>query len=415
MLQVELSSENPFIRDTQCTCKAGLGHCNHLLGLLYTLAQSLKMEHKSVPPRTSKTSLPQTWHVPSRTLGLKPKPISTVSVSKVKPPNSSTLRVNRTSEGILPNVYCPVPVPLPCGEFEENLRENLKASGSRSHMFKLLTASNQQKKLVTTEFGDLPLGSVLSYQLPQQTVSFEEHPTLPLPPQPCSYATVLNQEEHDFYGGLIITPEDSLHLESGTRDQSSITWHRLRAERITSTSFKRVCSRVKDFEKLAADMTAKQTIQTKAMKRGIQLEPVAAAEYEKLTGNKLFPCGLIINHHAPHLGASPDRKVVDLTADPVHGLLEIKCPNKDSFKNCSYLTNAAGNYTLKKTHEYYYQIVGQMGISGFTWCDFFVKCNSDYHLERIHFNKDEWEELKCKLDFFFFFSCFLPVLCNKRV
>lgn len=167
MLKVELASENPFIRYTHCTCKAGLGHCNHLLGLLYTLAHYLKMEHKSVPPRASKTSLPQTWHVPSRTLGLKPKPISTVSVSKVKPPNSSTHRVNRTSEGILPNVYCPVPVPLPCSEFEENLRENLKASGSRSHMFKLLTASNQQKQLVTTEFGDLPLGSVLSYQLPQ--------------------------------------------------------------------------------------------------------------------------------------------------------------------------------------------------------------------------------------------------------
>lgn len=414
MLQLGLSSENPYIQDTHCTCKAGLGHCNHLLGLLYTLAHYLKMGHKSVPPRTSKTSLPQTWHVPSRTLGLKPKSISTVSVSKLKPPNSSTHKVNRTSVRILPNIYCPVPVPLPCGEFEDNLRENLETSGSRSHMLKLLTASKQQQSLVTTEFGNLPFGSVLSYQLPQQTVSFEEHPTLPLPPQPCSYATVLNQQEHDFYGGLIITPEDSLHLESGTRDQSSITWHRLRAERITSTSFKRVCSRVKDFEKLAADRTAKKSVQTKAMKRGIQLEPVAAAEYEKITGNKLFPCGLIINHHAPHLGASPDRKVVDLTADPVHGLLEIKCPNKDSFKDCSCLTNAAGNYTLKKTHEYYHQIVGQMGISGFTWCDFFVKCKNDYHLERIYFNRDEWEELKCKLDFFFF-NCYLPVLCNKSV
>ncbi|CAM4713285.1 unnamed protein product [Leuciscus chuanchicus] len=78
--------------------------------------------------------------------------------------------------------------------------------------------------------------------LPQQTVSFEEHPTLPLPPQPHSYTTVLNQREHDFYEGLIITPEESLHLESGTRDQSSTTWHRLRAERITSTSFKQKIS-----------------------------------------------------------------------------------------------------------------------------------------------------------------------------
>ncbi len=51
-------------------------------------------------------------------------------------------------------------------------------------MLKIITASKQQQNLVTTEFGNLPFGSVLSYQLPQQTVSFEEHPTLPLPPQP---------------------------------------------------------------------------------------------------------------------------------------------------------------------------------------------------------------------------------------
>jgi len=118
-LQVDLSSESPYIQDTHCTCKAVLGHCNHLLGLLYTLAHYLKMGHKSVPPSTSKTSLPQTWHVPSRTLGLKPKSISRVSVSKVKPPNVNPQRVNRTSAGILPNVYCPVPLPLPCGEFED--------------------------------------------------------------------------------------------------------------------------------------------------------------------------------------------------------------------------------------------------------------------------------------------------------
>jgi len=52
-------------------------------------------------------------------------------------------------------------------------------------------------------------------------------------------------------------------------------------------------------------MTAKQTVQTKEMKRGTQLAPVAAADYEKLTGNKMFPCGLIINHHAPHLHKEP--------------------------------------------------------------------------------------------------------------
>ncbi|CAL8349330.1 unnamed protein product [Boreogadus saida] len=70
---VELSLEQPFIRETQCNCKAGLGQCNHLIGLLYTLAHIAKMGYTSVPPSTSKTSLPQAWHVPSRALGVSPR------------------------------------------------------------------------------------------------------------------------------------------------------------------------------------------------------------------------------------------------------------------------------------------------------------------------------------------------------
>ncbi|CAL8370192.1 unnamed protein product [Gadus morhua 'NCC'] len=49
---VELSLEQPFIRETQCNCKAGLGQCNHLIGLLYTLAHFAKMGYTSVPPTT---------------------------------------------------------------------------------------------------------------------------------------------------------------------------------------------------------------------------------------------------------------------------------------------------------------------------------------------------------------------------
>ncbi|CAL8342318.1 unnamed protein product [Arctogadus glacialis] len=75
-LSVELSLEQPFIRETQCNCKAGLGQCNHLIGLLYTLAHFAKMGYTSVPPTTSKTSLPQAWHVPSRALGVSPRTVS---------------------------------------------------------------------------------------------------------------------------------------------------------------------------------------------------------------------------------------------------------------------------------------------------------------------------------------------------
>ena len=83
------------------------------------------------------------------------------------------------------------------------------------------------------------------------------------------------------------------------------------------------------------------------------------------------------------------------------GLLEIKCPKVKSFIECKYLKEVIGSYRLKHSHSYYYQIIGQMGITGMPWCDFYVYTESDYHLERISFDKDFWAVMKHKLDIFF--------------
>lgn len=412
---MELSLEQPFIRETQCNCKAGFGQCNHLIGLLYTLAHFAKMGYTSVPPTTSKTSLPQAWHVPSRALGVSPRTVSSVSVSKVKPPvtNTPLPKRQRSSEGVMSNLYCPVPLPLPSNAFAESLHQNLSQIESKSQMFKLLEENRKQPAaLVSTDFGDLPKGSVLTYHATQASRANDDL-LFPLPSQPCSFYTVLDDTESCYYGGLVVTQAVAIQLEIETREQShSKTWHKVRANRLTSSSFKRICSRVADYNVLAANLK-KKIVQTKVMKRGLEMEPVAAAEYQDLTGYEIFPCGFVINHHAPHLGASPDRKVIDPSASPMHGLLEIKCPNKRSVRDCKYLhCKADGSLSLKTTHEYYFQVMGQMGITGLKWCDFFVKCSDDHHLERVHFQPKEWENMKCKLDTFFF-SYFLPSLCNK--
>ena len=140
------------------------------------------------------------------------------------------------------------------------------------------------------------------------------------------------------------------------------------------------------------------------MKRGIEQEPVAAAEYTTVTGNPVYACGFVVNPHAPHLGTSPDRKVIEKNGESTnYGLLEIKSPSKNSFTLCPYLSKQEdGSYKLKESHEYYYQIIGQLGITGMTWCDFFVKCVEDHHLERIYFDPAKWVQMKNKLDVFYF-------------
>lgn len=63
----------------------------------------------------------------------------------------------------------------------------------------------------------------------------------------------------------------------------------------------------------------------------------------------------------------------------------MKCSNSDSVTNLFYFTLRNNTYKLKTTHKYYYQIMGQMGITGALWCDLFIRCKDDYHLERINF------------------------------
>ena len=53
-------------------------------------------------------------------------------------------------------------------------------------------------------------------------------------------------------------------------------------------------------EKLATIMQRKNmNICTKAMRRGIELEPAAAAQYSAITGNKVQICGFVVNPDTP--------------------------------------------------------------------------------------------------------------------
>ncbi|KAL1270854.1 hypothetical protein QQF64_029870 [Cirrhinus molitorella] len=277
MVQVDFPSEGSFdVGLSKCNCKAGLGHCNHQIGLLYTLAHYIKMGYKSIPPT-----------------------------------------------------------------------------------YKLLMASKRHPMdKVDSEFGLLPHGSALTYQvvgLP--STSTDHYPPFSLLSQPCNYTTVLSEKESIFYSGMTVTPSDAEALEKETRGHT-----------------------------LATSMQKqKRSVQTQAMKRGLELEPDAAAQYEQA-----------------HL-------LVDSTG--VLGLLEIKCPDVDSVLECKYLSvKEDGVLALKSSHEYHYQMIGQMGITGITWCDFFVKSRNYYHLERIDFDEEKWESIKTKLDLFFF-NCWLPNLC----
>ena len=192
-----MSSESEWVRKTSCACKAGLGCCSHVIGLLYTLAHYKKLELKTVPKTKSKTELPQTWHIPSRELGLNPKPSTVLQINKLKPLQTHTHR-NTSNYGIGPKIYCPIPDNFgqSCDSFANSLLDNLKAtsSGNKCQLVRLLETNKKYIQYVPTEHGNLPHGCALTYQTLHPPVLSEDVPhlpPLPLPTQPCSYSTVL--------------------------------------------------------------------------------------------------------------------------------------------------------------------------------------------------------------------------------
>lgn len=118
----------------------------------------------------------------------------------------------------------------------------------------------------------------------------------------------------------------------------------------------------------------------------------------------ILPCGIVINPWCPWLAASPDRKVYNPTRTNPFGLLEIKCPaSVNSALEVPYLVKDDSNkFQLKDNHIYYFQVLMQLAVTGLTWCDFFVWCESDSALVTINFDSNKWQDIQRKLDTFYF-------------
>lgn len=62
----------------------------------------------------------------------------------------------------------------------------------------------------------------------------------------------------------------------------------------------------------------------------------------------------------------------------------------------------SGKLELKKPHAYYWQIQGQMLITGMDWCDFVVSAEEDILIQRVYRDSDVLDTIKEKVDRFYF-------------
>ena len=207
-----------------------------------------------------------------------------------------------------------------------------------------------------------------------------------------------------------ISTDEAHHIQRATVGQvSNALWLKLHTYTMTSSNFKKIISRKSAYTIAFFDSIFKQSGigHLPAIVHGRANESLAAQLYvDKMTADgrpvAIQKCGLCLHQDYRFLGASPDRVVYDSSIVDHFGLLEIKCPYKaytlhktvseacDEAQFCCALID--GHPWLKKTHAYYYQVQGQMAITGLRWCDFAVWVgHGDLHVERIYFDPEMWE------------------------
>lgn len=263
-------------------------------------------------------------------------------------------------------------------------------------------------ELVPSQFGPVPRGSPLSYQCPPIAADV---PVVNFPPLPmlgyqfgCNFKYVPTHHQSLHLESIKVTHCSASQIEEATRLQSKCTaWGKMRQSRVTASRFREVCHVVGDSSgQSLAVRIIKGTRQTSAMKRGLELEPDILRKYSETASVSVLPCGFIINPEAPHLGASPDGRVHDPSETFQFGLVEVKSTSADNIAQVPFIKLQRGQAKLKETHKYYWQVQGQLAVTGLQWCDFVTDTKSDFTIQRIWRDDAFIASMKDKLDLYYY-------------
>lgn len=239
-------------------------------------------------------------------------------------------------------------------------------------------------------------------------------------------------KQFTFYiSNLQCSEEDCRTIERLTKGQKvADSWTEARTGRLTSSIFGTVCKQRSQSKPdyIIKSVMNYETVETPATRWGKSHELAARRIYQKNIqkvhpGLKVFNSGLVVTPKYPYLGTSPDGSVICcVKCIDKNGLVEIKCPFKHRFNPleeackdptfCCEMSN--GRVQLKRSHSYYYQVQGQLALTGRSWCDFFVWTLKGHSTERIRFDKSFWDQMVQKLNSFYL-KAVIPELFSERI
>lgn len=376
----------------KCDCEAGSsGVCCHIGAVLYAIAQI----------KATCTSNQCGWNVPKNP----PLPLSPKKICDIKIEGNDNMKP-------YPGVHQASHSTNPDG-FLKDLLDGLKTVNPDCVLYKTLHSKSQINNIM---FKFDPIFRVTDTL---NTMDYQ-----------------FTEIVREYFQKLTISVNESKEIEECTRGQSAnANWTTIRSFLLTSSNFGHICKRRLETppDNLVKALRGYVPIppHVKSILHGRKWESEARREYGrhhiKNCGNHLeiTTTGLVVNPKWPYLGTSVDGIVKCHRCGPL--VLEIKCPYgrkgqlwrhmkvEEIAKNSAFCSAIEdGKVNLKKSHLYYYQIMGQMAIHEIFWADFVIWTSKGVHVERIPFDQGFWSNMTIKLENFYK-TGMIPEIISDRV
>eukprot|EP00794_Sanderia_malayensis_P002736 gene2736-3161_t len=382
-----IADKSGSILSAHCNCMAGLGEsCSHVSAVLFYLDYAVRL-------RDSKTVTEKKayWTIPGALKGIEYSEIKDIDFTSPKRLKKQLEKKCMQLEEKELADKCQGPF-VPSGQEMAKLFSEVNNSGTKSSILSIVPPYSKQfiPKALQNIYPKL-LSEL--YDLANLNKNFIE---------------ILNMAKTV---DTKVTPAQVAAVEKETSEQSSSkAWFRFRAGRVTASKLHAVCRTDPSQPSLSLIKSIcypeNNKFWSKQTEWGCKHEKKARDEYVKCQkGNhenfNIQDSGLFISLTEPHIAATPDALVsCDCCG---YGCLEIKCPFcvKDQFifealdpndKSKICLAKIDGEVKLIRTHPYFYQIQAQLFCTNRKYGDFFNWMEKDWHLERITFDGQFFNE-----------------------
>ena len=399
--------KNGNVLAAKCTCVAGKGAaCSHCAALMFYLEHLKRQGMASIPSDKTVTDQLQQWHVPSKR-SIQPQPVKDIQFNKREYGKNVKAGTSSQKKAYDPRHTCDRTLDR---EQMDTLVSRIVAACPASGIkhFWVDRADFVEGAMPESLSASQSLEPLIIYQaskpscLPDTVVDLAD-----IDPG----CTVFKELCYLYEEQQVLSEELSSQIEMLTVTQRQCDlWHDLHNGRITSSKFGQIVHRreTTDTRSIVGQLMGYDSSPSSLpqLQWGIQSEPVALACYTQYMGSKVTvkPSGLTLMPSHSYLGASADGIITHADRPSNPGVLEIKCPfsvHGESVRTMPPL-DIAKRYPsfhldrdghLKKEHNYYYQVQGEMAVKGCKWAHFTTwthATNNNIVVEEIKFDAELW-------------------------